>query len=185
MSEQIMKHIKTTIYIAIVIFIICCLISPPTKLDDISSYIGYSISITFIIAGGYEKWGWLYNPFEKTPKLLKKYVGTIEYSYNGENGKKRTEVIINQSLFSIKVEIITDEIRSQCIASKIIKENGNYVLYYTYITNPKSKYSEYNPIQYGTCRILLDDIENLHGIYWTTSKTKGDIYLKGGGDNVN
>ena len=59
-----------------------------------------------------------------------------------------------------------------------MNENGEYVLYYTYITNPKSRYSTDNPVQYGTCRMTIQSDGLLTGNYWTTRKTKGDITFK-------
>ncbi|HHY08835.1 MAG TPA: hypothetical protein GX530_10075 [Corynebacteriales bacterium] len=73
---------------------------------------------------------------------------------------------------------ISSEYASTSIVSTIVCENGHYILYYTYITNPKSKYSERNPIQYGTCRLELDNTMELRGTYWTSRRTIGDIYLK-------
>lgn len=58
-----------------------------------------------------------------------------------------------------------------------MEENEQYVLYYTYITNPKSKYSKENPIQYGTCRLLINSTDKLTGTYWTSRKTIGDMEL--------
>lgn len=92
--------------------------------------------------------------------------------------KKEAMIKINQSLLSTKVKIFTNEITSNTITSNIVYENGEYVLYYTYITNPKSKYSRENPIQYGTCRVISKSESELQGSYWTTRQTIGDIYLK-------
>lgn len=73
------------------------------------------------------------------------YSGFIEYSYNGTFDKKEATIKISQSLLSTNVKIATDEITSNTIASSIVFENSEYVLYYNYITNPKSKYSKDNP----------------------------------------
>ena len=56
--------------------------------------------------------------------------------------------------------------------------DDEYILYYTYITNPKNKYSKLNPIQYGTCRLATSNPNNLVGVYWTSRQTIGDIELK-------
>lgn len=177
MSEQVKKHLKVAFYIAIAIFIICSLISTPDSFKDISSNTGIAVLLTIIISGLYEKWGWRLNPFEKTPKLSNEYEGTIEFKYNGKTGNKNIRVYVKQSLFHLEIKLVTDETVSSTITSKIIKENGNYVLYYTYITNPKSKYSDLNPIQFGTCRFIIDDTNKLTGIYWTNRQSKGDIFL--------
>ncbi|NMA74909.1 MAG: hypothetical protein GX963_12285 [Bacteroidales bacterium] len=183
MSESVKKHLKFAIYIALAIFGICILISPPSSLRDFTGYTGVSVSITLVISILYEKWIWKKNPLEKTPKLNKRYIGILEYNYKGTIGKKDIEVRIRQSLFRLNIQLVSDEIVSSTITSKIVEENGHYVLYYTYITNPKSKFSDKNPIQYGTCRFILDDPNQLEGIYWTSRKTKGDIYLTNWGSD--
>ena len=44
------------------------------------------------------------------------------------------------------------------------------------MTNPSSATQKENPIQYGTCRMILDeDNARISGKYWTSSNTVGDI----------
>jgi len=176
-SETQKKHLKIAIYIALAIFGICSIISLPNSFRDFSAYTGISVSITIFISVLYEKWFWKLNPLEKTPKLFNHYNGILEYNYNGEFGNKNIKVYVRQSLFRLNIQLITDEGVSSTITSKVVEENGNYVVYYTYITNPKSKFSERNPIHYGTCRFIVDDPAKLSGFYWTSRNTKGDIYL--------
>ena len=105
------------------------------------------------------------------------YKGIIEYNFNGAALKKDTLVKVKQTLLSIKIQITTNEITSNTIVGNLVEENEEYVHYYTYITNPKSKYSKENPIQYGTCRLLTNDNNRLVGTYWTSRQTIGDIEL--------
>lgn len=178
MSNTFKNYLKASIYLAFSILFILCLISFPKSFQDWKGYINISVFLTIIISILYEKYLWKLNPFNKTPKLYRKYYGLLEFNYNGEQGRKNIKVIIRQSLLNINVKLVTDEIISSTITSKIVKENGNFVLYYTYITNPHSKFSDKNPIQYGTCRLIIDDPKRLIGIYWTTRRTKGDIRLE-------
>ncbi len=178
MSNTWRKFLEKGFWVAIVTFIIAYLLTKPESLYDYFGCVGEAIGIALILMGVYEQWLWLYNPFEKIPKIKGEYSGYIEYSYNGTFDKKEATIDIKQSLLSTRVKIITDEITSNTITSNIVHENGEYVLYYTYITNPKSKYSNDNPIQYGTCRITSNIKSGLQGTYWTTRKTIGDIYLK-------
>ena len=73
------------------------------------------------------------------------------------------------------MQITTNEITSNTIVANLVEENEEYILYYTYITNPKSKE---NPIQHGTCRLMLSNKDCLTGSYWTSRQTIGDIELK-------
>lgn len=178
MNSESKKILTKGFWIAIIVFIVMYLLSKPKSLYDYFSCIGEAVSIALILMGLYERWLWWFNPLEKIPKIRGTYSGYIEYSYNGTFDKKVARIGIKQSLLSTSVKIITDEITSNTIASNIVYENGEYVLYYTYITNPKSRYSDNNPIQYGTCRISSNCNSELRGTYWTTRKTIGDICLK-------
>jgi len=178
MSESFKKILKFTIYTAIVIFLACIFISQPQTFNDYTGYMGIAVSISILASILYEKWGWKIDPTIKIPKLYKKYKGVLEYNHNGKLGMKNIEVYVSQSLFRINIQLVTDEIASSTITSNIVQENGNYVLYYTYITNPKSKFSDENPIQYGTSRFIIDEPKRLNGTYWTSRKTIGDIYLE-------
>lgn len=178
MGQNLQKFIIKSFWVLVAIFIIRCLISKPTSPYDCFGFAGEAISVTMIIMGIYERWLWQFNPLERTPNIKGKYSGSIEYNYNGNSDKKETTILIKQTLFSTNVRITTNEITSSTIISNIILENNEYVLYYTYITNPKNKYSRENPVQYGTSRVIIKNKTELEGIYWTTRQTIGDIYLK-------
>ena len=178
MKDSIKKFLFISIWIAITLFFLRCSIAKPANLYAAFSCAGDAVSITVAFMILYERLLWRYITLGKTPKIYGAYSGTIEYKYNGESDVKDTSVIIKQSLLSVRVRITTNETTSFTITSNLREENGEYVLYYTYITNPKSKHSDDNPIQYGTCRLDLTNTDELHGIYWTSRTTKGDIYMK-------
>ncbi len=178
MDNKTKKFITQGLWVALVLFVIRYLICNFNSLYDFIGAAGEVISVTIIIIGLYSRFLWQYNPFEKTPKLMGTYNGVIEYNFSGIVEQKDISVTIKQSLFSIKVQITTNEITSNTIIGNLVEENDEYILYYTYITNPKSKYSKENPIQYGTCRLLTNTKNKLIGTYWTSRKTIGDIELK-------
>lgn len=177
MEERISKFITISLWIAVISFVLRCLISLPTSIYGCFGHIGEAIAVTVIIVGIYERWLWKYNFTDKTPRLRKIYQGKLEYMNNGVPQEKIITIHVKQSLLATSIKIITDEIISNSISSKLVYENNEYILYYTYITNPKSKYSDENPIQYGTCRLRLDKESNFHGTYWTSRKRVGDIYF--------
>lgn len=178
MKDNIRSFITKGFWIVGVLLLIRYIISKPTSLNVGFGFLGQTVTITLIIMGIYEQWLWKYNPFEKIPNINGQYLGDIEYTYNGIAGKKKISIVIKQSLLSTSVRITTNEITSSSITSSIVFENEEYVLYYNYLTNPKSKFIKENPIQYGTCRIILKSKTELHGTYWTKQQTIGDIYLK-------
>ena len=178
MKGAVKKFLVIGLFLAIGLFIIRCLITKPTGLYDAFGHMGQVVSITLVFMGLYERIFWRYNPFDKTPLIYGAYSGTIEYEHKGKRGKKNTNIVIKQSLLSVSVKITTNETISYTITSNLIEENGEYVLYYTYITNPKSKFSDENPMHFGTCRLDLSNTTDLHGIYWNSQSNKGDISLK-------
>ncbi len=176
--DKINSFLKKAVFVGIIIFLIRKTMIEPTSAYDLYGCISESVTASIIIICFYEKYLWRYNPFEKTPRLKDKYSGKIKYKFCGKSGEKNVEVFIKQSLLNIRVKIKTNEIVSDSIVSELVNENGQYILYYTYITTPKSEFSESNPIQYGTARLFFCEGEKLEGIYWTSRKTKGDIYLE-------
>ncbi len=136
--------------LAIVVFIIRCFIVKPSDLYAFVGRNGRSSNNYIIFMFLYEKWIWRLNCFEKVPHIYGKYEAKLEYEYEGKRKTKSIQINIKQSLLQTNVEIITNEISSQSITSSLVLENEQSILYYTYITSPKSRYSTNNPIQYGT-----------------------------------
>jgi len=178
MKGSMKNFLMLGLWTSIVLYAIRCFISMPEGMYDIFCYAGEAIGVAVILLGLYEKLLWQFNPLDKTPRVKGAYNGIIEYNYNGKTEKKKSSITIKQSLLTITVRITTNEITSSTITSCLLEENGEHVLYYTYITYPKSKYSQENPVQYGTCRIPINGKGDLQGTYWTSRKTTGDIFIK-------
>ncbi len=132
------------------------------------------------------RYDFLWCLFEKyeVPILKNKYECLIKYEWpEGVIGEKKAFIEIKQTYSSINITLITDEIRSDSIVSEIVKQGEVFILFYIYKTNPKAIYHKDNPSQLGGCKIILDSIidnesnSKLHGKYWTTSKTIGDMEL--------
>ncbi|MDO5690080.1 MAG: hypothetical protein Q4G61_07510 [Tissierellia bacterium] len=147
--------------------------TPIEWFDVISESIGYSMM--FIIL--FERLLWRLNPISKLPKLKKNYSGILKYKFNDNEGEKKVKLSVNQTYLTVTVKLYTDEITSKTLTSELLEENGEYILVYTYQTNPKSAYSENNPIQIGTCKLSVINDSSLEGVYWTNRKTIGDLSL--------
>lgn len=178
MKENVMNYLKKSLWVVIFLFALRCVIKLPETPYEWVGYASKAISLGLIVMAVYENVLWRWNPFEKTPKIFGEYSAKLEYESNTGFQKKKIKIIIKQSLLNTSIKIITNEITSNSITSNFVYENGEYVLYYTYITNPRSRYSANNPIQYGTCRMTIQSDGLLVGNYWTTRKTKGDITFK-------
>lgn len=127
----------------------------------------------------YEKWVWRFIPWNRPPVLKEQYDGIIYYKLNGIAGEKSISVWIKQTWLGIDVKTKTDINSSVTITATILSEFGQDVLYYTYMTNPSAATQKSNPIQHGTCRMVLNgDNKTISGKYWTSSNTTGDIEWK-------
>lgn len=176
MQEQAKNLIKPIISIAITIFVVCCIIDMPITYEDCLPYFGYSISGVTILFIIYERWLWRYIPWNRPPVLNKHYNGVIRYTYNKVQKEKHINIVAKQTLFSVCVETKTDINSSHTVSGTIVKEYNTYILYYSYITNPNAVVQKTNPIQYGTCRMVLNKKNAIiSGKYWTSSQTVGDI----------
>jgi len=149
MNDNVNKFIQKCLWVAIALLVLRCVIAMPQSAYDVFGYAGEAIGATIILMGCYNAFLWRFIPFEKVPRLMGNYSGSIEYNFDGQQGIKETVVTIKQTLLKVTVKVVTNEITSNTLASSLIEENGDYVLYYTYITHPKSKVSKDNPIQYG------------------------------------
>ncbi len=176
MRENIIKSLKVTSFFSLFVFVVFCLFRTPVGYRDLISYAGYSVAISSALFVVYEKWLWKYIPLNRPPILMKEYKGKILFKFNGRSGEKSVAILTNQSWLTVAVKAKTDINSSSTIVSTIVKEHGENVLYYTYMTNPSAATQKNNPIQYGTCRMVLEgDNQRLKGKYWTSSNTTGDI----------
>lgn len=174
--------IKISIYTTCICFAALCIFSfffPEINiLKSISTVAAVANALVII----YCKLAWKIQikkiKFSSIPNLNGKWECIIKYNFDGKDREKISEVNIEQDLFGINVILITDEIKSNAITASIINEHGSKYLIYTYRTTPKQDVRDKNPIQYGTAKIDISDINNVYGEYWTTRKTQGMMYLK-------
>lgn len=190
MNSNAMNLIKKSLYVFVLICVTCFfakkLIFGMDSIMDYLDIVEQAVTVSLPIILFYGSLLWKFNPLEKTPRIMGEYTGNINYCYMNQPETKSIEVFIKQNLFGIKVKIKTNEITSNTITGNFVEENDDYVLYYNYITNPKSRYSEKNPIQRGTCRLVpeisvkkfrIEWVSELSGTYWTSRQTIGDIHL--------
>ena len=176
MKDRIKKIIKPLILSAAVLFVLFWFVFRPKSIDDYFKCISYAVSGVTILYLIYERLLWRYIPWNRPPILKKRYNGTISYWFKNQKKTKSIEITVKQTWLSISIKTKTDINSSVSISGSILTEYGEDVLYYNYITNPSAVKQEDNPIQYGTCRMILDnDNSVIKGKYWTTSKTAGDI----------
>ncbi|MDD6488467.1 MAG: hypothetical protein PUG48_01450 [Clostridia bacterium] len=176
MNEHVKKLIKPMVIFAAIIFACCFFIKKPESYDDYTSYLGYSISGVCVLFVVYERVLWRIIPWNRPPILKKKYAGKLSYVYKKQHGLKDISIRVKQTWLSVEITTKTDINSSYTITGTIVNEYGIDVLYYTYMTDPSAVHQGKNPIQYGTCRMVLNDNnKKIKGKYWTSSQTVGDL----------
>jgi len=121
---------------------------------------------------------WRWTPFinKLTPKLSKRYIGTLKSSYDG---KDRTVTLeIKQTFLSVRVYIKTNESKSSSIIASIEEILGENQLVYCYLNKPKSEYRNRSEIHYGTAMLDIYDDGMLQGTYYTDRNTRGDMIFR-------
>lgn len=178
-EEKIIKIIKPLLYLtALLVVAFSFIIGFPSDIFVFLKYIGYCSIIDAVVFFLYYNFLWRYIPWNRPPILKKKYLGTLYYNYNNQIGQKDISILIEQTWLSTTIKAKTDINSSISICSNIIKDHDEYVLYYTYITAPLTSVVDTNPIQYGSCRLVInEEEETLKGNYWTSRGTRGDISL--------
>lgn len=171
MKSNLKSYIKGIAFLSVVIFL---LLSACMKKGAFET-IGTTTSIVAVISMIYAKWLWRYNPFDKTPKLQKHYVGVCVSGF--DSSSRDITITVKQTLLSVTVNFESDESDSSTIFSDIFELHGKKYLSYLYINNPKAAIRERSPIHYGTCTLCLDNPTKLQGRYFTDRNTTGDIEL--------
>lgn len=175
---------KTKLVIKISIYVTCAMIA----IVFLSSLIWDSINLLKWLSGVatganvlvvlYCKLLWKFHiwklPLSKTPNLNGEWISSITYS----SGEKITKIKIKQDLFGIQVNLESDEIDSVSLVASILEEHGKRYLIYTYTTDPKQEFRDKNPVQWGTAKIDITDLNDVTGYYWTTRGTQGSMKME-------
>lgn len=178
MKNQQQKIINICVWSALILFTLRCVISWESILKGISlydlfGYAGEAISVAVIFAGVYEKVLWRINPFENTPKLAKRYIGSLKSSY--DHIERDATLEIKQTLLSVHVTLITKESKSKSLSASVDEILGEMQLTYCYLNAPKSEYRDRSEIHYGTATLSITNPMTLDGQYYTDRKTNGDM----------
>lgn len=178
MNEQYKKLINKTVWIAIFLFFIRCLLSFQGLINnfsvyDIFGYAGEAIGITAIIISLYERWLWKYSPFEDIPVLKRSYNGKLISTY--DNKERTAKIEIKQTLLSVHITLISDESKSKSISASIDDVLGEKQLTYCYLNTPQANVRKRSEIHYGTAMLCIENPDTLNGQYFTDRKTTGDM----------
>lgn len=178
MDKKYGKIIRIAMWIAIVLFVLRCVISWNSIVAGVTAYelfgyAGEAIGLAAILTALYEQKLWRYNPWETTPKLHAKYVGTFVSTY--DNIVRNGTLEITQTLSTVSVIFSTEESRSRSISASIDEIAGEKQLTYCFMNIPESKYRDRSEIHFGTAMLTILANGVLKGQYYTERKTLGDM----------
>ena len=178
MEKKYGKVIHLGMWVAIVLFAIRCVVSWDSITAGVTAYelfgfAGEAIGVAVIITALYERKLWRYNPWEATPKLHTKYVGTFVSTY--DNIARDGTLDIKQTLTTVSVIFSTKESKSRSLSASIDDIMGEKQLTYCYMNIPESKYRDRSEIHFGTAMLTILDDGTLKGQYYTERKTCGDM----------
>ena len=178
MNKQFKELLTKAVWIAIILFIIRCLFSFNTLVEDFSVYVifgfaGEAIGLTTIIIALYERHLWRFNPFEDTPKLHSNYTGILLSGY--DNIERIAKLEIKQTLLSTHIILFSGESRSKSITSSIDTVLGEKQLTYCYLNTPVAAVRDRSEIHYGTAMLYIENSNKISGQYFTDRKTTGDM----------
>ncbi|WP_290138040.1 hypothetical protein [uncultured Dubosiella sp.] len=178
MEKRQNKLLKLGLWSALVLFIFRVYIGQNDIQDgftlyDWYGYCGEAITAALFITFIYEKFFWRLNPFEKTPKLSKKYSGTIFSNYDDQ--KRVASLHIKQTFLTVHITLTTDESKSNSYIATIDEINNEPILTYCYLNHPKSEFRNRSEIHYGTATLCLSNPKELVGQYYTDRQTIGDM----------
>lgn len=178
MDKKYGKLIKIAMWIAVVMFVVRCVVSWDSITAGVTAYelfgyAGEAIGLAVILAALYERKLWRYNPWETTPKLHAKYTGTFVSTY--DNIVRDGTLEITQTLSTVSVIFSTEESRSRSISASIDEIAGDRQLTYCFMNIPESKYRDRSEIHFGTAMLTILANGGLKGQYYTERKTLGDM----------
>ena len=178
MDKKYEKLINIAMWIALGLFVLRCLLSwnsivVGTTAYELFGYAGEAIGLAVILTALYERKLWRYNPFETTPKLHTKYIGTFKSTY--DNITREGTLNIKQTLSTVSIIFSTEESKSRSLSASIDEIMGEKQLTYCYSNQPKSEFRHRSEIHYGTAMLTILQNGKLEGQYYTDRNTTGDM----------
>jgi hypothetical protein len=154
-------------------------------------YVPLAISI-YVIAGiFFSRWMWRWPLWRgwlvKIPDLQGTWKGQLVSDWvNPETGKRIEPItmflVIRQTLFSVKVTLMTKESTSYSTTAdiNIVSAGEDLYLNYNYTNRPKVTIRDRSAMHDGAAilKIITSPQKCLEGEYWTSRKTRGEIKVE-------
>ncbi len=193
MKESYRKFNTYSIWVAIIIFGICCFIAKTDISDclkgnswgvlgyNVFGYAGEAVGITTVLMTLFNtiiwKWKWV-SKIVDMPVLAKKYTGTFVSDWQGENKQYDCSLDIKQSFLNVSIIFKTGESRSYSVLSSIETQDDRKRIVYIYQNEPRAELADRSAIHKGTAELWIEESGELTGNYYTGRKTRGSMNFK-------
>ena len=193
MRESYKKFVTYSIWVAIILFAIRCVIAKNEIGDCISratwgilgynvfSYAGEAIGLMFLVMAFFNKvaWRWRFiNRLVDMPVLAKQYTGTFVSDWQSENKTYNARLEIKQTFLNVSIVFISGESRSYSVLSTIDTISDSKRIIYNYQNEPRAELADRSTIHKGTAELWIEDSGELVGGYYTSRKTSGSMSFK-------
>ena len=193
MKESYKKFITYCVWMAIIFFVIRCLMSQKDIHDcvkaetwgalayNVLGYAGEAIGIMFIFMSVFNayawKWKWI-NILVDMPVLAKKYTGSLVSDREGENKRYDANLEVIQTFLNVSIVLKTKESRSYSVISSIDTVCDSKKIVYVYQNEPNAEIMDRSAIHKGTAELWIEKSGELNGNYYTSRKTRGSIHFE-------
>lgn len=193
MRESYKKFVNYSIWTAIILFFIRCIIAKDVIGDCFSraawgtlgysvfGYAGEAIGLMLLIMTFFNKiawkWKWI-NKLVDMPVLAKQYTGIVVSNWNNENKSYDAILEIKQTFLNISIVFKSGESRSYSVLSTLDAVGDSKQLVYTYQNEPKAELVDRSSIHKGTATLWIEENGKLEGNYYTNRKTSGSMTFK-------
>ena len=193
MRESYKKFVTYSIWVAIIFFVVRCVIAKNDIGDCISkaawgvlgynvfSYAGEAIGLMFLFMTFFNKvtWKWrLINRLVDMPVLAKQYSGSFVSDWQDKNETYEASLEIKQTFLNVSIVLKTGESRSYSVLSAIDTKGDSKRLVYIYQNEPKAELANRSTIHKGTAELWIEDSGELVGNYYTSRETSGSMSFK-------
>lgn len=176
MEQKLLKICVWIVIIVTAIFTVLTYTSDSLALLKILSTVA---SISEILIVSYCNCLWKLINFLGIPRIYGEWKCSIIYEdkKTKKELRKETKVSIRQNVFNVRVNLDSDETNSYSILGRIETEHDRKYLVYVYKTSTKKEFREKNRDQLGSAKLMIKDVNNLEGEYWTNNYTNGRMQL--------
>jgi len=160
--------------------------------ESAASVLAYVPTAVGLLAIAVDKYLWklpFIQRFVPRPHIGGSWLTTIQPSKDsripegGNRGPIEAAVVIEQTLWSLHITLLTGESSSQSVAASIARNgesNERWSVTYVYQNEPKQEHRRRSPVHRGASNLQATggSPKQMEGTYWTDRFTAGDMTLK-------